>query len=352
MSQALYQKYRPITFDQVIGQDVAVSYFQKIVAKDSVSSKSDYHIINHAYLITGGRGTGKTTLARIFARELGTADIDIAELDMASNRGIEEAREIRDYVLSRPVSSKYKVYILDEAHMITTIGANALLKTIEEPTPWTIFILCTTDPDRLIDTIVSRCQVINLDAPTVEYVYALLSKINEEESLGHDQALLQSIAEHSHEAYRDAIGFLEWVSSGVEVSSDIKISLSKDYNAIAFDIIKSIINKDTKSIFTQISAFDIEHTSNAYHRLYIHILEVFRFMLLHKVGVDGNFKKAGGDIKKDDISQDIKNFTNVNKDKIRSDTLRILLDHEKTWKYNSISNREKLELIMLNTTSV
>ena len=152
MSQALYRKYRPNSFSKVMGQDDLIASLQKAIADDKLA---------HAYILSGGRGIGKTTIARLIAQELGCHSEDIIELDAASNRGIDDARELRDQVSARPFNSKYKVYILDEAHMLTKEASNALLKTLEEPPSYVKFILCTTNPEKLLPTIDSVVGLFN-----------------------------------------------------------------------------------------------------------------------------------------------------------------------------------------------
>src|SRR5574343_274356 len=146
---ALYTKYRPNNFDEVLGQDHIVNAVRGAISAGKVS---------HAYLLSGPRGTGKTTIARIIARELGTSVNDIYEMDAASNRKIEDARDIRESVRTMPFDSKYKVYILDEVHMLTKEAWNALLKTLEEPPEYVVFILATTELSKVPETIISRCQ--------------------------------------------------------------------------------------------------------------------------------------------------------------------------------------------------
>ncbi len=145
MKLALYRKYRPKTFDEVLGQDHIVD-----VLKGAVKAGR----IGHAYLFSGPRGTGKTSVARILAREIGCHEHDLMEIDAASNRGIDDIRSLRESVYTVPLRGACKVYIIDEAHMITKDAANAFLKTLEEPPKHVVFILATTEPQKLLETIV------------------------------------------------------------------------------------------------------------------------------------------------------------------------------------------------------
>ncbi len=349
MSTALYQKYRPKSFEEVIGQDRAVTYFKNIVAKDreTLINKNDalansevVYPINHAYLITGTRGVGKTTIARIFARELGTEDIDIVELDTASNRGIDEIKELREQIKSYPLNSKYRIIIMDEVHMITPQGANALLKTLEEPTPWTIFILCTTDPEKLITTIVSRCQVINLDNPTESSVASLLTHIAQNENINLDIDDLESIARHSHESYRDAIGLLEKITN--HGKDNIKNNLGINKIDESLKMLESILARDLKRIFLEIESVCEQKANIQFEYIYKDLIKLCRLLLLLKVGVKSN--ESFGET----IDTKLKDLCIKYKDRINSDLLKSLLDNESIWNYNSINDREKLELIMIN----
>src|SRR3989338_1103456 len=152
----LYRKYRPSSWKEVVGQDHIVD-----VLKESTKLKR----ISHAYLFSGSLGTGKTSVARILAKSLGTADEDVYEIDAASNRGIDDIRELREHVATLPFSSEYKVYIIDEVHMLSKDAWNALLKTLEEPPKHVIFILATTELDKVPETIVSRCQTFSFRKP-------------------------------------------------------------------------------------------------------------------------------------------------------------------------------------------
>src|SRR6478609_6601729 len=155
----LYRKYRPQTFNDVIGQEHIVKVLKGAVELGNIS---------HAYLFSGSRGTGKTSMARILARAIGTSANDLTELDAASNRGIDDMREIRDSVNTLPFESKYKVYIIDEVHMLTKDAWNAFLKTLEEPPAHVVFILATTELEKVPETVQSRCQVFTFKRPTRE----------------------------------------------------------------------------------------------------------------------------------------------------------------------------------------
>jgi DNA polymerase-3 subunit gamma/tau len=158
-SGVLYRKYRPNDWGDVIGQDHIVN-----VLENSIKLKK----ISHAYLFSGSRGTGKTSIARIFANALGISPNDIYEIDAASNRGIDDIREIRDGVNVLPLESTHKVYIIDEVHMLTKEAFNAILKTLEEPPAHAIFILATTETEKIPETVVSRCQVFSFKKPNRE----------------------------------------------------------------------------------------------------------------------------------------------------------------------------------------
>ena len=199
---ALYRKYRPQTFDQVVGQDHIVSLLKTSVAQGSIS---------HAYLFCGGRGTGKTSVARILAKALDTNDEDVIEIDAASHRGIDDIRSLREAVMTMPFSSNYKVYIIDEAHMLTKEASNALLKTLEEPPAHVIFILATTDPEKLPITIVSRCQKIIFSSPDIPTLAKQLMFVAKEEGRVLSEEVAVLIAKHTGHSYRDGLGMLEQV---------------------------------------------------------------------------------------------------------------------------------------------
>jgi len=199
-SIAFYRKYRPETWDAVRGQDHIVKILQS-----AIKSKS----IGHAYLFTGSRGTGKTSVARIFAREAGVSKNDIYEMDAASNRGIDEVRALRDAVETLPLESPYKVYILDEAHMLTKEAFNALLKTLEEPPKHVIFILATTELEKMPETIVSRCETHTFKKPTHTILRDMVIETADAEGAKVESAAADLIAVLGDGSFRDTQGTLQ-----------------------------------------------------------------------------------------------------------------------------------------------
>lgn len=212
---ALYRKYRPKSFKEVLGQDHVVKTLEGAIKLGNIS---------HAYLFSGSRGTGKTSVARIFAKEIGTSSNDLYEIDAASNRGIDDIRQLREAVNTMPFESKYKVYIVDETHMLTKEAFNALLKTLEEPPKHVIFILATTEVDKLPETIVSRCQTFIFKKPTRSTLKEVVTKIAKDEGFILEPASADLIALLGDGSFRDAQGILQKV---ISASSDKKVSLSE-----------------------------------------------------------------------------------------------------------------------------
>lgn len=210
----LYLKYRPQKIEELDLLSVR-DQLQKIL-----SSKD----IPHAFLFSGPRGTGKTSAARILAMSVNKTDSvdspDIIELDAASNRGIDEVRTLREQIVLSPMSSKYKVYIIDEVHMLTTEAANALLKTLEEPPAHAIFVLCTTDPQKLPETVVSRCTQVSFPRPSLEEILAKLKLINKAEKSKFSDEDLGLLAKSARGSFRDAIKFLEQAITSGRIVAD------------------------------------------------------------------------------------------------------------------------------------
>ena len=199
---ALYRKYRPTNFDEVRDQDHIIAVLKGAIAKAAIP---------HALLFSGTRGTGKTTLARIFAAAIGTTSVDLYEIDAASNRGIDDIRELREAVHTVPFESKYKVYIIDEVHMLTKEAFNALLKTLEEPPAHVVFILATTEEEKLPETILSRLQVFRLRAPSRAVLAVTVIDVAKKEgfTLSPDAADLIAVAADG--SFRDALGITQKV---------------------------------------------------------------------------------------------------------------------------------------------
>src|SRR5665647_129786 len=182
---ALYRKYRPKNWKEVLGQDHIIKVLESSVESNKVS---------HAYLFVGSRGTGKTSVARIFASEIGVSANDMYEIDAASNRGIDDIRELRDGARVLPFDSKYKVYIIDEVHMLSKDAWGALLKTLEEPPKHVIFILATTELQKVPDTIVSRCQVFTFRKPTDSILTSVVTNVAKKEGFELDAGSAELLA--------------------------------------------------------------------------------------------------------------------------------------------------------------
>ena len=201
---SLYRTYRPANFGEVIGQEHVVS-----VLEDSIKSGK----IAHAYLFCGGRGTGKTSVARIFARELGTTDKDLYEIDAASNTSVDDIRNLNESVHTIPFDSTYKVYILDEVHMLSKSAFNAFLKTLEEPPKHVIFILATTEMQKLPETVISRCQTFQFKKPNVETLKKIAIDIAKKEGIKIEEEVGSLIALLGDGSFRDTISVLQKVLS-------------------------------------------------------------------------------------------------------------------------------------------
>lgn len=293
--KSLYRKYRPIRFEDVCGQDFIVKTLNNAIFKGK---------INHAYLFCGTRGTGKTTIAKIFAKAIncmnpinnlpcGKCEIclndntdkipDIIEIDAASNNGVDEIRELKNKVRLVPTMCKYKVYIIDEVHMLSVGAFNALLKTLEEPPAHVIFILATTEPQKLPITILSRCQRFDFRNISTENIVERLKFISEKEGIEIEDDALIEIAKMSDGALRDAISTLDQVSSYADnkITVDdiyaVKGSLSK---AKLFELINNFLNDDKQFVLNNID--EIYNMNKNFVLLAKDLLYVFRNMLVYK----------------------------------------------------------------------
>lgn len=261
--KALYRKYRPTTFDEVVGQSVIIKTLKNAIREQKIS---------HAYLFTGTRGTGKTTIAKIFAKTINCLNLedgspcgkceickqentdeiqDIIEIDAASNNGVDEIREIKNRVNLVPTICKYKVYIIDEVHMLSIGAFNALLKTLEEPPMHVIFILATTEPQKIPATIISRCQRYDFKKITLRDVEKHLKNISEKEKIDIDDECLEEISKLGDGSMRDSIGLLEQAASytdkRVTIGDIHQLSGSVSRNQI-LDLINKIINREVEQL--------------------------------------------------------------------------------------------------------
>ena len=198
--QSLYRAYRPQSFGEVAGQEQVTRPLAEAVAAGEVG---------HAYLFAGSRGLGKTTVARILAREVGCTEQDLYEVDAASNNSVEDVRALTEGVYTLPFESPYKVYILDEVHMLSKSAWNAFLKTLEEPPAHTIFILATTELNRVPETVQSRCQVFEFKKPTRKGLAEVVTKVAEKEGYRIDGDAAELIAMLAEGSYRDALSILQ-----------------------------------------------------------------------------------------------------------------------------------------------
>ncbi len=271
MYQALYRKYRPKDFDSVVGQTAIVQ-----TLKNSIIN----HNFSHAYMFFGPRGTGKTTMSKIFARNINCLDpkdgiacgkcehcevsfskdcIDIIEIDAASNNGVDEIRELKNKISLVPSQLKYKVYIIDEVHMLSIGAFNALLKTLEEPPEHAIFILATTDPQKVPETIVSRCQCFSFKKISVDTIKEKLEFVCKEEKIKIDDEVLENIAILADGGLRDALGLLDKLVSYTDkkITMDDFISINGIISNKQLDeFIGYIMNGDIAKVLSSINEFD------------------------------------------------------------------------------------------------
>jgi len=335
---ALYRKYRPKTFEEVIGQD-------HIVKAISLGLKSGK--VPHAYLLCGPRGIGKTTIARIIASELGSSVNDIYEIDAASNRGIDDVRNIRENVRTLPFDSKYKIYILDEVHMFTKDAWNALLKTIEEPPSHVIFILATTELDKIPETIVSRCQNFVFRKPTNAVLSIVVNNVAKKEGYSLEKGGAELISILAEGAFRDALGVLQKVISFTKNKKiclkDIEDITGAPNTTLLNDFIDALVEEDLEKGFKtieQVSKQNIDMIT--YMKM---LLLKLRFILMLRYAPETK-KQIAEMISKDDFDYLSKVALTKSKN-VSSRALSILLESYQTQR-NAIIDELPLELALVN----
>jgi DNA polymerase-3 subunit gamma/tau len=297
MAQALYRKWRPQTFDEVSGQEHVLQTLRHAIARGRVA---------HAYLFSGPRGTGKTTMARLLAKAVNCLNpdptqrpdntcaictaitegrlLDLIELDAASNRGIDEIRDLRDKINFAPGQSRYKVYIIDEVHMLTEPAFNALLKTLEEPPAHAIFVLATTDPQKVPATIVSRCQPFAFRRLSVTEIVARLQELVVAEGLTAEPEALTLIARQATGAMRDAVSLLDQLAAGGEEITVARAQAALGAGALRWvgDVVTALCAANAAS---GLDAINLAMDSGADARQFARqIVEHLRAVMLIKLG--------------------------------------------------------------------
>ena len=311
----LYREYRPAEWAEVKGQEQVTE-----TLKAEIKNKK----IAHAYLFAGSRGTGKTTVARILAKSLGVSDKDLYEMDAASNRGIDDIRMLREGVYATPFESDYKFYIIDEAHMLTRDAWNAFLKTLEEPPKHAIFVLATTERDKVPETIQSRCEIHTFKQPTREVLSRAVEDVAKKEGYALERSAAELIALLAEGSFRDALSILQKVLS---VSTDKKIDITEvetvsgaPRGELVRQLLSALATKDAAAALTVMQVAAGENMdARTLVKLLIHRMRV---ILLMRYAPD-LAASLGRELTEADgaLATQLSKSANVN-----SDTLRMLLE--------------------------
>ncbi len=271
--QSLYRVYRPQTFKEVIGQpQVTEALLEQIHAGK----------VGHAYLFAGSRGLGKTSVARIFGKELGVTDKDLYEIDAASNNSVEDIRSLSENIYTMPFESPYKLYILDEAHMLSKSAWNAFLKTLEEPPAHAVFIMATTELEKVPETVRSRCQAFQFKKPSREGLAKLVAGVAKKESVTLEAGVADLVALLADGSYRDALSVLEKVISGSKDTTITRAEAEKATGAPKGVLVHALVEALSKgSVSEALSAIRKAQSEDVEMSLYLSfVLERMRAALL------------------------------------------------------------------------
>ncbi len=329
-TQALYRKYRPKKFSDVSGQKISIKILENSIKKN---------IFSHAYIFFGPRGTGKTSVAKIFSRAvncddpkdkpcgicnkcletLGKEAVDIIEIDAASNNGIDDIREIKNKINLVPASLKYKVYIIDEVHMLTTGAFNGLLKTLEEPPEHAIFILATTELNKVPQTILSRCQLIEFRKISIRDMNTKLKEVAEKEKILINDKAIKEISRSANGGLRDALGILD---KAVAYNQDEEITL-EDIK----EITGNVLDNDLDELYKDIQKKKIDKVFDKVNKYYEDgkDLVIIAESLIHKMR-DSLFEEDLSDFDKSNVCSMIKKFNETIEKMKSSSYQKVLLD--------------------------
>ena len=373
MYQALYRKYRPQKFEDVVGQKVIVKTLCNAIIHDKIT---------HAYLFAGPRGTGKTSIAKIFAKTINCEHlsnltpcdecisclqfnnkqtVDIIEIDAASNNGVEEIREIKNKVNLVPTNGKYKVYIIDEVHMLTTAAFNAMLKTLEEPPKNVIFILATTEPHKIPLTILSRCQRYDFKKLSNSEIVNRLQFIVNNEHINVEDGVLDMIAQISNGGMRDSIGLLDQLITYCDdliKLEDVHEINGTINNEQMFELIKTMLSKNYNDIYKIIDKYNDEGKNLS--KILENIIDYLKDVLIY-INCPNYFDC---DVKKGSLEQIYKltnendlyiyvdNFLDTLKSIKMQNNKKLLIDLSLIKIYNLLENKEKYNVSSNENNSV
>lgn len=335
--QTLYRAYRPSSFDEVRGQAQVTEVLQAAIKNKKIA---------HAYLFCGSRGTGKTTVARILARELGVSDKDLYEIDAASNTGVDHIRELREGVNVVPFESPYKFYIIDEVHMLSRNAWNAFLKTLEEPPPHVIFVMATTERDKVPDTIQSRCEIYTFKQPTREILADSVTDVAKSEGYAIERPAAELVALLAEGSFRDALSILQKVLAVTNDPSETgkashgagkKIDVAEVEKVtgapraeLMRTILKALTEKDAPNALKAIqSATEDNLDMRILAKLLIHRMRVV-LLMRHAPDLAEEF---GKELSREDLSlaQELSKLPGAS-----SDVLKILLEAHSTMAYAAV----------------